>query len=160
MRLYKNMKVKVRSLNGRTDFHETLLLEFCKGYISPISVHNLPRLRTLNVDLIKENGFTLKKQEADDTPQKLLQMQDYVNDMVLFVNTPTWAESLLHSLEQEAGGFGLHVNADKMEYMCFYQKGDISTLNDGSLKLVDKFTYLESSVSLIENDMKMRLAKA
>ena len=25
-------------------------------------------------------------------------------------------------------------NTDKMEYMCFNQRGDISTLNDGSLK--------------------------
>ena len=31
-------------------------------------------LRT-SIDLIKENGFTLKKQEADDMPQKLWQMQ-------------------------------------------------------------------------------------
>ena len=85
---------------------------------------------------------------------------DYVNDMVLFVNTPTWAESLLHSLEQESGGFGLHVNADKMEYMCFYQKGDISTLNGSSLKQVDVFTYLKSSGSSTENDMKIWLMKA
>ena len=27
------------------------------------------------------------------------------------------------------------------EYKCFNQRGDISTLNDGSLKLVDMFTY-------------------
>ena len=31
--------------------------------------------------------------------------------------------------------------------MCFNQKGDISTLDGTSLKLVDKFTYLGSSVS-------------
>ena len=36
----------------------------------------------------------------------------------LMVNTPTQADSLLHSLEQVAGGIGLHVNADKTEYMC------------------------------------------
>ena len=43
-------------------------------------------------------------------------------------------------LEQTAGGIGLHVNADKTEYMCFNQRGDISTLKSGPLKLVDKFT--------------------
>ena len=32
---------------------------------------------------------------------------------------------------------GLHVNADKTEYVCFNKKGDISTLNGGSLKLVN-----------------------
>ena len=44
--------------------------------------------------------------------------------------------------------------------MCFNQTGDISTLNGNSLKLVDKFTYLGSSVSSTETDIDMRLAKA
>ena len=39
-------------------------------------------------------------------------------------------------------------------------RGDISTLNGKSLKLMDKFTYLGSSVSSTENDMNTRLAKA
>ena len=37
---------------------------------------------------------------------------------------------------------------------------NISTLNGGSLKLVDKFTYLGSSVSFTEKDINIRLAKA
>ena len=44
--------------------------------------------------------------------------------------------------------------------MCFNQTGDISTLNGSSLKLVDKFTYLGSSVSSTETDISKRLAKA
>ena len=44
--------------------------------------------------------------------------------------------------------------------MCFNQKGDISTLDETSLKLVDKFTYLRSSVSLTEKDIDTRLKKA
>ena len=47
-----------------------------------------------------------------------------------------------------------------MEYMCFNQTGDISTLNGSTLKLVDKLTYLGSSVSSTEKDIDMRLAKA
>ena len=46
------------------------------------------------------------------------------------------------------------------EYMCFIQTADISTLNSCSLKLVDKFTYLESSISSTEKDIDTRLAKA
>ena len=41
-----------------------------------------------------------------------------------------------------------------------YQTGDISTLNSSSLELVDKFTYLGSSVSSTETDIDTRLAKA
>ena len=44
--------------------------------------------------------------------------------------------------------------------MCFNQTGNISTLNGSSLKLVDKFTNLGSSVSLTETDIDMQLAKA
>ena len=43
--------------------------------------------------------------------------------------------------------------------MCFNQAGDISTLDGTSLKLVDKFTYLGSSVSSTEKDIDTRLTK-
>ena len=56
--------------------------------------------------------------------------------------------------------FGLHVNAHKTEYMCYNQTGDISTLDGTPLKLVDKFTYLENSVSSTEKDIDTRLTKA
>ena len=42
--------------------------------------------------------------------------------------------------------------------MCFNQRGNIS-LNSGSLKVVDKFTYLGSSIST-ETDISTQLAKA
>ena len=45
------------------------------------------------------------------------------NDIPIVANTPIQDESLLHSLEQEAGGIGLHINADRTEYMCFNRKG-------------------------------------
>ena len=44
--------------------------------------------------------------------------------------------------------------------MCFNQTGDISTLDGASLKLVDKFTYLGSSISSTEKDIDTRLTKA
>ena len=44
--------------------------------------------------------------------------------------------------------------------MCYNQTGDISILDRSSLKLVDKFTYLRSSVTSTEKDIDMRLTKA
>ena len=44
--------------------------------------------------------------------------------------------------------------------MCYNQTGDISTLEGTPLKLVDKFTYLGSSVESTEKDIEMRLTKA
>ena len=74
-------------------------------------------------------------------------------------NTPNQAETLLHSLERAAAGIGLHVNAQKTEYMCYSQTGNISTLGGTSLKLVDKFTYLGRSVSSTEKDINSQLTK-
>ena len=78
---------------------------------------------------------------------------DYADDIALLANASAQAETLLHSLERVAAGIGLHVNVHKTEYMCFNKKGDISTLNGSSLKLVDKFTYLRRSVSSTVTDI-------
>ena len=68
----------------------------------------------------------------------------------ILANTPNQAETLLHSSEWAAAGIGLYVNTHKTEYMCYYQTGDISTLDGTPLKLVDKFTYQGSSVASTE----------
>ena len=44
--------------------------------------------------------------------------------------------------------------------MCYNQTGDISTLDGTPLKLVDKFTYIRSSVSSTEKDIDRSLTKA
>ena len=68
--------------------------------------------------------------------------------------------SSLYHLKRAAAGIGLRVNAHKIEYICYNQTGDISTLDGTSLKLVDKFTYLGSRVSSTEKDIDTRLTKA
>ena len=65
-----------------------------------------------------------------------------------------------YNMGQAAAGIGLHINAHKTENMCYNQTRDISTLKISSLKLVDKFTYLGSSVLLTETDIDMQLTKA
>ena len=82
------------------------------------------------------------------------------SSIALLANTSNQAETLLHSLEWATVGIGLHVNTHKTEFMCFNQKGNISTLDGTSLKLVDKFTYLGSSVSSTEKDIDTWLTKA
>ena len=62
---------------------------------------------------------------------------------------------MLHSLEKAAGGIGFYINVDQTEYMCFNKKGDVFTLNGGSLKLEDNFTYLGSSFLSTENDINV-----
>ena len=159
--LYRNTKVKVRSPDGITDYFvigagilqgDTLaqyLFIICLDY----------GLRT-SIDKIKENGFELTKKRSRRYPAKTITDADYADDIAILANAPAQAETLLHSLERATGGIGLHVNAHKTEYMCLNQTGDISTQGGSSLKLVDKFTYLGSSVSSTEKDIDTQLAKA
>ena len=116
-------------------------------------------LRT-SIDKIKENGFELTKKRSRRYPATTITDADYADDIAILANTPDQAETLLHSLERAAANIGLYVNAHKTEYMCYNQTGDISTLEGTPLKLVDKFTYLGSSVESTEKDIETRLAKA
>ena len=108
---------------------------------------------------MKENSFQLAKERSRRYPAQTITDVDYINDIALIANTPAQAESLLHSLEWAAGGIGLHITTDKTEYMCFNQRSNISTLKGGPLKLVDKFTYLGSSISSTENEINTWQAK-
>ena len=107
-------------------------------------------LRT-SIDKIMASNW--RRNEAEDIPQQQL----YADDIAIL--TPDQAETLLHSLERAAASIGLHVNAHKTEYMCYNQTGDIS-IEGTPLKLVDKFTYLGSSVESTEKDIETRLTKA
>ena len=130
-------------------------------HISPISIcHLLYYVPTTCIDIMKDNDFKQAKERSWRYLAQTITDADNANDIALLANTPAQAESLLHSLERAAVGIGLYDNADKTEYKCFNQRGDISTLNCSSLKLVDKFTYPESSVSLTEKDTNTRLAKS
>ena len=93
-------------------------------------------------------------------PAKTITDTDYTDDIAILANTPNQAETLLHSLERAAAGIGLYVNAHKTECMCYNQTGDISTVDGTPLKLVDKFTYLGSSLSSTEKDIDTSLTKA
>ena len=104
--------------------------------------------------------FELTKKRSRRYPATTITDADYADDIAILANTPDQAETLLHSLERAAGSIGLYVNAHKTEYMCYNQTGDISTLEGTPLKLVDKFTYLGSSVESTEKDIETRLTKA
>ena len=153
--------MKVRSPDGDTDYFDIVagvlqedtialyLLIICLDYV----------LRT-SIDKIGENSFELRKKSSSRYPTKTIKNTDCADDIAILANTPNQAKTLLHSLERATVGIGLYVNAHKTEYMCFNQAGDISTQEGTSLKLVDKFTYLGSSVSSTEKDNDPRLTKA
>ena len=153
--------MKVRSPDGDTEYFDIVagvqqgdtlapyLFIICQDYV----------LRT-SIDKIRENGFELTKKRSSRYPAKTITDTDYADDLAILANTLNQAETLLHSLERAAAGTGLHVNGHKTEYMCYNQTGDITTLDETPIKLVDNFTYLGSSVSSTEKDINTRLTKA
>ena len=116
-------------------------------------------LRT-SIDKIRENGFELTKKRSRRYPAKTITDADYADDISILANTPNQAKTLLYSLERTTAVISLHVNAHKTEYMCYNHTGDISTLDGTSLKLIDKFTYLGSSVVSTVKDIDTQLTKA
>ena len=153
--LYKNTKVKVHTPDWDTDYFDIVagvlqgdiftlyLFIICLDYV----------LWTSN-DKMKDDSFKLTKERR--YPEQTITDVDYADDIVLLANTPVQDETLLRSLERAAAGIGLNVNADKTECMCYNQRGEIFILNGSFLKLVNKFTYLGSSVSLTETNINTR----
>ena len=154
------MKVKVHSPDGDTDYFNIVAGVLQGDTLAPyLFIICLDYMLRMSIDLMKEICFKPAKERSRRYPAQTFTDTDYTDDIALLANSPTQVKSLIHRLKWAAGSIGLHVNADKTEYMCFNQRGHISTLKGGPLKLVDKFTYLESSVSSTENDINRWLAK-
>ena len=159
--LYRNTKVKVRSPDGDTEYFDIVAGVLQGDTLAPyLFIICLDYVLRTSIDKIKENGFELTKKRSRRFPATTITDADYADDIAILANTPDQAETLLHSLEQAAASIGLYVNAHKTEYMCYNQTGDIATLEGTPLKLVDKFTYLGSSVESTEKDIETRLTKA
>ena len=161
MILYRNTKVKVRSPDGDTNYFDIVAGVLQGDTLAPyLFIIRLDYVLRTSIDKIKENGFELTKKISWRYPTKAFTDAGYADDIAILANTPAQAETLLHSLEWAAAGIGLHVNAHKTEYICFNQTGNISTQGNSYLKLVDKFTYLGSSVSSTKKDINTQLTKA
>ena len=159
--LYRNTKVKVRSPDGDTEYFDIVGGVLQEDTLAPyLFIICLDYVLRTSIDKIRENGFELTKKKIRRYPAKTITDADYADNIAILANTPNQAEIQLHSLERATAVIGLHVNAHKTDYMCFNQTGDISTPDGTSLKLVDKFTYLGSSVSSTEKDIDTRLTKA
>ena len=152
--------MKARSPDGDTEYFNIVAGVLQGNALAPYPfIICLDYVLRTSIDKIRENGFELTKKRSRRYPAKTITDADYADDIAILANTPNQAETLLHSLERATAGIGLHVNAHKTEYMCFNQTGDVSTLVGTSLKLVDKFTYLGSSVSSTKKEIDTGLTK-
>ena len=114
----KNTKVKVRSLDGDTDYFNIVAGVLQGNTLAPyLFINCLDYVLRTSIDLMKENGFKFVKERTSRYPAQTIMDADSTNNTVLLANTPAQAETLLHSLKWAAGGISLHVNIDKTEYI-------------------------------------------
>ena len=84
-----------RDLQG--DILAPFLLIICLDYVLQMSM-----------DLIKENGFALRKARSRIYLAEAITGADYSDDLTLVINSPIQAESQLHSLNQVTRCLTLH----------------------------------------------------
>ena len=160
MILYRNTRVKVRLPDGDTEYFDIVAGVLQGDTLAPyLFIICLDYVLRTSIDKIREKGFELTKKRSKRYPAKTITGADYADDLALLANTPNQAETLLHSLEQAAGALASMPMPTKLN-ICYKQTGNIATLDGASLKLVEKFTYLGSSVSSTEKDIDTRLTKA
>ena len=114
MMLDKNTKTMFFLLDGDTDFFE-IVTRVLQGdtYMFIICLVNI---LWLSIDLIKENGFTLKRARNRQYLTEIVTDLDYADDLGLLANTPLHVKTLQHSLEQAAGVIVLNVDTNKTEF--------------------------------------------
>ena len=92
MMLYINMKIKARSLDGDTDFFDIVAGVLQGDTLPPyLFIICLKYVLKTSIDLIKENGFTLKKARIGWYPAETITDADYADDVALLLNTLTQA---------------------------------------------------------------------
>jgi len=138
MMLYKNSTAMVRSPDGDTDLFSITAGVLQGDTLAPyLCIICLDYVLRISVDKIKEKGLTLDRARSRRCPARTITDADYADDLALFADKVAETTSLLHSLEKAADGIGLHVNADKTEFMSFNQEGDIQSLSGNPIKKVE-----------------------
>ena len=100
MMLYKNIKVKICSLEEDTDY-----FNFVAGVLqgdtlaSYLFIICLDYVLGMSIDIMKDNGFKLAKERSKRYPSQTITDMDYIDDIVLLANTPAQAKALLQGLK-------------------------------------------------------------
>ena len=101
MMLNWNIKVKVRSPDGDTDYFEIVAGVLQRDTLAPyLFISCLDYVLWTSIDKIKENGFKLTKKRSRMYPAKIITDADYADDIALLANALAHAETQLHSLER------------------------------------------------------------
>ena len=87
--LYRNMKVKVRSPDGDTDYFDIVAVVLQGKTFAPyLFVISLDYVLRTSIDKMKDNGFKLTKERSRRYPAQTITNADYAYDIAVLANTP------------------------------------------------------------------------
>ena len=116
MILYRNTKVKFRSLDGDTDCFNIVAGVLHGDTLAPyLFIICLDYVLRTSIDKMKDNSFKLPKERSRRYPAQTITDADYADDIALLANISAQTETLLHSLEWAAAGIGLGSNVSSTE---------------------------------------------
>ena len=119
--------------------------------------------RAISTDILDPLSLPLPSSIASGTSSVLLPVSARSCSMYVLAGRPTFArpcEGVHRSTSLMRSSLLLQKCPACLVGMCFNQRVDITTLSSSSLKLVDKFTCLGSSVSSTEKDINTQRAKS
>ena len=89
MMLYRNTKVKLRSLDGDTDKFDIAAGVLQGDTFAPyLFIICLDYVFRTSIDKMKENGFNLTKERSRKYPAQTITDADYADDIALLANAP------------------------------------------------------------------------
>ena len=160
--LYDSSSSRVQTIDGLTDFFQTLLGVLQGDTLAPF-------LFIIVLDYVLRNSMSLD-QGLTIIPRKSRRVSglrvtdlDFADDLALLSDTIQQAQKLLHDLENAAHLVGLSLNAAKTEFMTINidpADATINSLNDSPIAHVDDFKYLGSYVANDRKDFNTRKGMA
>ena len=96
---YKNMKVKVHTPDGDTDYFDIVTGVLQGDTLAPYCfIISLDYVLRTSIDIMKDNSFKLAKERGRRYPTQTITDVDYANDSAAGKHTHP-SQNLLHSLE-------------------------------------------------------------
>ena len=88
MMLYRNIKVKVRSSDGDTDYFDIVADVLQGDTLAPYCfIICLDYVLRASIDKMKDNDFKLTKERSRRYPAQIITDADYADDIALLANT-------------------------------------------------------------------------
>ena len=160
--LYTNTSATIITPDGETNLFEIVAGVLQGDTLAPfLFILVLDYVLRLSLDSMQEKGIEIQPRRSRRYPAEHLTDLDFADDLALFSQSVKDAESLLHSLEQEAAKVGLYCNESKTKFICTTTDPlQLKSSSGITIDKVDDFKYLGSFIMDSGKDFRTRKAMA